>query len=589
MSKKALIAGITAVALVGGTAGVCFGVPQIRESIKASISQIKDNNKNDISSDKNNDSSISKEDYEKLLSENTKLKTENGILKQDNNNLSNSLLESNSALSNSNNALLQRDESISGLLSDNENLQKQLENALNGDVQLTAPDKLKIEKYNGTWYKNGTFEDYYTIKDGVVTKGANTNRGILQVMFGQMYLIFNDGDMIAVTLSDNGRSFLTDDDVKYTNTFITFAENVKPQMGYIIGSYNNIDESIDLYSDNIIRCVKGNVTLYGAYSVNAVRKNIGGNYTYVQKVNATINKTNNDSITRTFNIVNNGDLVEDTGVTFNSTYKENTIVSVSDEYKTDCLKYTINFTRPIDVKSLKEQGATKLKIQVPFVFSTYYKPVYYLNGVGSSEYGSAGSGGYYHYVYIALDDCCDTLDTLTLYLKTSSITNCYIKNATSWSLSFCNDSNASIKSVYTSDFSIIDFDIIGTPVYNPQKYVPADVLSLYNTTFYKECNAVNSWVNGTYETENDTTITILDDIVTISTSETINDSVVKSDTPADSITITAKTDGTDIIQSVTIKYTLNGTSHTITFDITNNTKTITNAKIDSVAKTITKE
>lgn len=579
MSKKPLIAVLSTAVLIGGVTGVCFGVPQIRESIKASISNIKDNNKNDTSADKNNDSSISKEDYEKLLSENTKLKTENGILKQDNNNLSNGLLESN-------NALLQRDESISGLLSDKDNLQKQLENALNGDVELTAPDKLKIEKYNGTWYKNGTFEEYYTIKDGVVTKNANVDRGILQVMFGQMYLIFNNGDMIPITLSDNGRSFLTDDDVKYTNTFITFAENVKPQMGYIIGSYNNINESIDLYSDNIIRCVKGNVTLYGAYSVNAVRKNIGGNFTYVQKVYATINKTDDTSITRTFNIVNNGDLVEDTGVVYNSTFKENTIVSVDDEYKTDCLKYTINFTRPIDVKSLKAQGVTKLKIQVPFVFSTYYKPVYYLNGVGSSEYGSAGSGGYYHYVYMALDDCSDSLDTFTFYLKTNKQTNAYIKSECSLALYFCDDNNKSIKSV--SDYTIVDFDIIGSPVYNPQKYVSDDVLSLYNTTFYKDCTSVNSWVNGTYETENDTTITILDDIVTISTSETINDSVVKSDTPADSITITAKTDGTDIIQSVTIKYTLNGTSHTITFDITNNTKTITNSKIDNVVKTITK-
>lgn len=579
MSKKSLIAVLSTAVLIGGVTGVCFGVPQIRESIKASISNINDNNKNDTSNDKNNDSSVSKEDYEKLLSENTELKTENGILKQDNNNLSNGLLESN-------NALLQRDESISGLLSDKENLQNQLDNALNGDVELTAPDKLKIEKYNGTWYKNGTFEDYYTIKDGVVTKNANVDRGILQVMFGQMYLIFNSGDMIPITLSDNGRSFLTDNDVKYTNTYITFAENVKPQMGYIIGSYNNITETIDLYSDNIIRCVKGNVTLYGAYSVNAVRKNIGGNFTYVQKVYATINKTDDTSITRTFNIINNGDLVEDTGVVYKSTFKENTIVSVDDEYKTDCLKYTINFTRPVDVNSLKAQGATNLKIQVPFLFSTYYKPVYYLNGVASSEYSSAGGNGYYHYVYIPLDDCSDSLDTFTFYLKTNYQTNAYIRSATSLSFNFCDDNKTSIK--YVSDYKIVDFEIIGSPVYNPQKYVSDDVLSLYNTTFYKVCTPVNSWVNGTYETENDTTITILDDIVTISTSETINDSVVNSDTPADSITITAKTDGTDIIQSVTIKYTLNGSSHTITFDITNNTKTITNSKIDNVVKTITK-
>ena len=593
MSKKALIASLSAITILGGTTGVCLGVPKIRENIKTTISQIK-NNKKDDSTINNNQSnlSISKEEYENIIKENNQLKSDNDTLKKDNesliadnNNLSNSLLESNNsltnsnnALSNANNALLERDESISGLLNDKENLQKQLDNALSSERHLSQPEKLIINNYNGTWYLNGTFEDYYIIKDGVVTKGANVDRGILSVMFEQMYLIFNSGDMIPITLSDNGIKFITDDGKTYTNYYLTYAENAKPQMAYICGSYNNADVSIDLNSDNLIKYTKDNITLYGAYTVSAVRKNIGGNFTYIQQVNATINESNGTVTKRTFTIVNNGDLVEDTGTVYHSLIKENTIIDVDDKYKTDCFKFTVIFDKPIDVASLKAKGATQLAITAPFYYSRNISPSIFINGVGATK-NAYVSQGFIFTSYISLENCCDTLNTFTFYLSN-------LIDVKGWCNSLVTFYNDDCSTGFGSfGYSVIDFKRIGTTRgYNS---IPNDIKSIESYEFYKDCSSVTSYVNGSYQFDN-TTLTILDDDVTISTSETIEDAVVKSDTPADSITIVAKTDGTNIVQTVTIKYTFDGTIHTIIFDITNNSNNVSNSKVDNASKTIVK-
>ena len=47
-------------------------------------------------------------------------------------------------------------------------------------------EKLNISNFNGTWYLNGTFADYYTINNGIVSHNADEDKGLLNSINNQM-------------------------------------------------------------------------------------------------------------------------------------------------------------------------------------------------------------------------------------------------------------------------------------------------------------------------------------------------------------------------------------------------------------------
>ena len=215
---KILVPTLCIIAGAGAMAGLCRGVPSIGGAVigGSDISKPSDSSsetlKNQIKDLTNqlNDATVALNEKDKLIEE----------VRQSIENKDQSISELQSKLDSLNSLETTTEEQrqqienltnqLDNLTIDRNNLSSQLESAMKDkqsaesivlDLQKqinelqekvdkyegnAVVDTLKFENFEGTWYKNGTFEDYYTIKDGVVTKGANLDSGSLLVMSGQM-------------------------------------------------------------------------------------------------------------------------------------------------------------------------------------------------------------------------------------------------------------------------------------------------------------------------------------------------------------------------------------------------------------------
>ena len=214
----------------------------------------------------------------------------------------------------------------------------QVKEELSNYKSLGEIDKLKVSNFDGTWYKNGTFADYYTISNGVVTRGADTDKGLLNNIYNQMYLMMNTTGGEAVTLSDDGNYFTTADGVKYSKFYINTVTSVVPTYSFA-GEYTYGTTVVKLNADNTCAITIDGTLYHGAYTVTSKEKNVGGNITRYNSITATY-QLNDTAVVKEYN---------------HTTANMDALVNVTDSYsmeKTDGFDSLVlgelSFTPPTD-------------------------------------------------------------------------------------------------------------------------------------------------------------------------------------------------------------------------------------------------
>ena len=474
--------------------------------------------------------------------------------------------------------------SLNNSIAERKNLSNQLESALNDKISAESIvtdlqnkinelqekvdkyegnaviDTLKLENFEGTWYLNSTFEDYFTITDSTIVRNANEDMGALYKINNQVYLGLKSLNNTPCKLSNDGRTITLDNGVQYTNYFTNTTEDIAPSFNRLCGSYSNGDTTYILSTDQTLKVkVDGQKDVIGTYQATATRKNIGGNLTDTYHIKATLYK-------KTVEHIEEFDICKDVMTLNNTTYTktlsaDNTIIDVAEDFKTDCFKLQLKLLKPFTFNSSNQ-----------YFYVTPSKSQYYglaLNGYHQSQYSS----NYYTSTlkYTGTEDL--TIDSLTLFIKVYRTESNYQNQTVPLSIVISKDSF--VKN--TIDYQLVSIEKIGTPNLDITftNYLDNELLRA-TFPYYIACENQPELYNGSY-TMDSTTINIVDNTATV------------NDITADSVNITAKTDGSNIVQTVTIKYTSEETEHTITFDIINNAKSINNAKLDNVDTTITKD
>lgn len=608
MSKKfigGLALGLLAPTIAGG---VMFGVPSIRNKIMPKsdnseyVKQIEELEKTNSS----------------YKSENDKLKQENTTLKQDNVTFAGRIQNLNAELTTANNTIKSKDEAITSkekeiatLTSDKEKLQADLDkykelagsdvnyielvNTLQTQLSekttalttataeleqlrtdkenLTARvteleternqlieelanyrsmdniDKLKVENFNGRWYQEGTFKSYYTIENGVATLNANEDKGLLNNIYGQMYIMMNTSGGKPVTLSDDGTYFTTEDGVKYSKFYTNTIRSVTPNYSFA-GTYSKDTTTIKINADNTITLTDSTGTYNGAYVVTAKEKNVGGNLTIINTITATY-QINDKSVEKIYTITSNENvLVDSDNVGYEKIgFVSGLLLSAKTNYSytpsaTGYYKVLIKTSEKILIKS--GNGSVSLHLGVGALqktgvssYSTLKinnesKPNIVANSVTSFNFYNTTSNNVYTNLF-------------EFHFYESSIFNNLFK----------------IISFGNKDVEILSVENVGVDFNTYPLF--GDMLDSFikcgnGTDFFVNCDSVLDYVVGIYSNEENT-------IALTSETATVNDIT------ATSYDVTAKTDGTDIYQTVTIKYstTVNETTteHTLVLELKN--------------------
>lgn len=600
MSKK-FLAGISlglGIPLVAG--GVMFGVPTIRNKIIPTGDDSELSSRIEVLEKENKD----------LKDENTSLKQNNGTFESRIQSLNSELVTAKSSIEQKDVAIADKEKQIEALLSEKANLQSELDtykelagsdinyvdliaslqsnldekttalNSANAELEQLKLDKssletrvaeletelaevkeelanyknldteidtLNIESYEGTWYKDGTFEDYYTIENGVVTHNADEDKGLLNSIYNQMYLMMNTAGGKAVTLSDDGMTFETVDGDVYSKYYINTEETVTPNYMFC-GTYSNDSTQIKLNADNTTTMTVGETTYTGAYLATTKQKNIGGNITRYNTITATY-QTADGAIVKVFENTSRDNLLSDGDVGYFKTANLfGAILSGdTDDFSPEEMDYGYKIVfKTYDFIKILPGKALSIKF---FGTEGSWSGGFYLNSI-SKSFGSIG--------YISLYNRTEK----TIY---SNIFEFYFKPfGYAWNSCKISDIIAfgGIEGNVVSVEKFGEFSETTYPLYG--------YLADFNDDFSSiTCSSVVDYTNGTYSDETNTII-LSEDTATI------------NDITATTYDISATTDGTDIYQTVTLTYITTDeeveTTHTVILTFKN--KELQTTKLD---------
>ena len=429
---------------------------------------------------------------------------------------------------------------VAGLQAQIEELQAKIDQ-MEGNAII---DTLQLENFVGTWYKNGTFEDYFTIEGTTITRGANEDKGVIYKLYNQVYLGLNSLQNTACELSENGTKITLADGTEYTKSFINTLENASINMGIIAGEYSYDTEKIVLNGDNTASYFDGTNTYHGAFTATATEKNVGGNITLTHYITLTLNKDSNQE-TMEFSLVNdNGILLGETknfnGINIAETSENIKTIEVSGG-ASYYFVYRINET--LTTSQLKFSAVFKQTNQAS-------------NGLNMGNTTVSKNGTEYSL-------------NLTDYQNAK-----YLKIGINHHYS----SYDSVTTLFGIVFNNVNLDLVRIEkVKNDEFLELSDNLKskiIVSETYYKTCSTIFDYFTGTWNSDSLS--------INLTTEQaTITPSGVEEPITATEFTVTAKTDGTNIIHTVTIKYTdAEELEHTLTFDITNNATTTTTAYLD---------
>lgn len=425
-------------------------------------------------------------------------------------------------------------------------------------------DKLNISHYDGTWYLNGTFEDYYTIENGVVTHNANQDKGLLNTIYNQMYLMMNTAGGTEVTLSDDGTSFVTADNKTYSKFYINTENTVTPNYLYC-GTYSNGTTQIKLNPDNTTTMTDGENTYTGAYLVTTKEKNIGGNITRYNTITATY-QTDSGPIVKVFNNTSRNNLLDDGDTVYSQTeYMSGAILSSksTEPYAVPTDYYCKIIVKTDSLVTINPGESVSIRFS-------------YGNERKDSSYGNNAS--------LVINDV--KVGTKSTYYLANFYNASEEKISTNlfefYSIS-CSWGYYAIKDVV--EIGDISADIVSVEkgTYSGVGELFGEFYRIYKNSLVSEvntipCQAIFDYTNGTYS----------DDTNTILLSE---DTATVNNITATTYGVTATTDGTDIYQTVTLTYITTDeeeaeTTHTVVLTFKN--KQLQTTKLDDEDLTLSR-
>lgn len=425
-------------------------------------------------------------------------------------------------------------------------------------------DTLSIANYNGTWYQDGEFKDYYKISDGIVVHNNNVDNGVINVVNSQM-IMFLSSSSKDITLSNDGMSFVTEDGLIYKKAYINTFVDVSPELSQIAGTYNLNNETLKLNADNTLSYTDESGTYYGAYVVKSQERNIGGNKQIYNYITATINK-DDTQITREFKYTSYETyLTDEDNVGWEKTEVfESVVLSGSS-------------TEQFDPSTLKSHYV-RVRVKTPT------------------------------FVDIKPNEC-----VCFYFLKSGRVDINGVWSFSSASYEFYSSSNATIRSCYfdfyfkeyvpngygdnlflggvflgTSQYqnlcTVVDYDIVG---YSAIVSIPCQFNKSFSSLI--DCSPIEDYVSSSYVSEdNDLSLNLID-------SENGTITIGENEITATSVTTNATTDGYDIYHDVTIKYTTTElveeveteVEHTIILKLKNNN--LVSSTLDEEDYTLTKK
>ena len=376
---------------------------------------------------------------------------------------------------------------------------EQVKEQLGNYIATENVDHLQITSYNGTWYLNGTYEDYFEIKDGQVSRGNQAIKGVIQEQNKEMKMWLNDGTFKTITLADGGASIIVDGSQKYTNFIVNTIINVEPQIGLISSEYINGNNSVCLNLDNTIKVVKDGVIRYGAYSVISTERNIAGNIEVSNQITATLNNLDGTQEEVIYNVItHSGVLTDAVGDSYKAVYKTqgyefkspDNLEGANATHFQNCHKVTFKLLKPLEFKS----GTTSyfklfLNGEATSNFSSIYVNGSKANVNGTYVYSNSvgtykGTSGYEEYI------------TLYFYGITTSYNYTFNRDDAIFVIS-TNNSVPKFKGVNSSEMIPVYYEKIGN--------VTADLTMrsvIYEQQpFVKNCSVIPGLVAGNYSSE----------------------------------------------------------------------------------------
>lgn len=421
-----------------------------------------------------------------------------------------------------------------------------LEAELTGYKTLGEVDHLKVSNYNGTWYKNGEFSDYYVISDGIVTHNNNEDNGVINPVNNEM-LMFLSTSSQTITLAQDGLSFIDSTGNVYKKFYINTLKEVTPSLGKIAGTYNLNSTTIELKPDNTLVYTDEDGTYYGAYLVKSEERNIGGNIKVNNTITATINK-GDEKISKTLKY------------TDFETY-------LTDENNIGWEKIKIFEGVVLSGSSTEQFNPTTLTNN--YIKMTVKFPEYVTVNPGEKTMITVGSNltcnsceGTSQYFY-NLSDSVIYSNIFTFYIKKNSFQSQsiylpYIKNRGNF---------------YSSsyDTELLEFVEVGTVIKNESYYPRCNDILNYkieklgnNQISTINCSSIEDYIIGTYSNEENNLSVEISDISNGTLTLEDGDPIT-----ATSVTTTATTDGYDIYHTIEIKYTASDTAHTLVINLKN--------------------
>lgn len=426
---------------------------------------------------------------------------------------------------------------------------------LKGYETLENIETLDIANYEGKWYLDGEFKDYYIIEDGVVTHNASEDTGVIQCLKNQVYLFMNTAGSEPVNLSVDGLSFEKSDGSTYKKFYTNTDTAVVKSASFIAGTYSLDNKSITINVDNTLSMFDGENTYYGAYTFTSTERNIGGNKNITSVVTANIN-TDDGQETKTF--------------TISSKY-------MTLEYENDFYSFVSLSFEP---SSLGYSGSTNLTIKTDKVLTIYPGETvdlvvrlcpFYNNStcvLSVNDIEKKPGGVTSDVIYSITNTSGDIIfsNLFKFYVKSYSYYRAFVVNICSFG-----ESKASL---------------IGGSCSNEYVYLSSSLYPLSSSFSSISCSTISAYTDGNYNLT-DSTLSITDNsaIITPTDGEEIT---------ASTCDITAKTDGYDIFHTATITYVTTElvedeeveTTHTLVIEYTNNT--VASATLDGESTEITK-
>lgn len=435
-------------------------------------------------------------------------------------------------------------------------------------------DVLKIDNFNGTWYVNGTFEDYYIIKDGVVTHNASEDTGVIQCLNNQVYLFMNNAGSIPVNLSVDGASFSLSDETIYSKFYINTEESYLTNLSSITGDYLHEDTKITINLDNTISISNNDGVYYGAYTVSSIKKNVGGNVCITNYITANVN-LDDTQVVYEYSIVTGQDkLIDSNGVCYSLVYQTPFILSNSSTSSftipTGGVKVTVKTNTPIAIAS--GNSVVVLGEYLSLTSDNYSRitsPA--INGARALNNSTAFMSNMSQSVTLYNSSSEDVVASyFDFYISTGNY--CFLQDIKSIDGVLCTIVDVEITNVtnFTSPFN-------GTSITKGSKiYTYYEMLQNFSSSNQITCGIIEDYINSSYDMDG-TALDITSDGAIITAVDT--DPIIASE-----ITISAKTDGYDIYQTATIKYVTHDdgtdTTHIIIINYKNND--VVNSTLDSV-------